>query len=106
MTSKLFSSLLLFSLIGITMWFFGNLYEAIVIGPNMLGEESLQKIHHFQNFFVTTNPIFFYIPLSPLATVALVFIYFKTPKTKIELKRCLKSANIFLTISVALSVYI
>src|SRR4051794_13246582 len=105
MSGKSVCNLLRFALFGIAMWFFGNLYEAVVIGPNMLGADALQKLHNFQKFFITTNPVFFYIPLSPLATAATVFIYFKTPKTKTVLKRHLKMASIFLTISVALSVY-
>ena len=105
MTNKLFSNLLLFSLFGTTMWFFGNLYEGIVIAPNML-ENSIQRMHSWQDFFVVTNPIFYYVPLPPLATVALVVLYFKTPNQKTALKRRLKMASIFQIASIVLSIYI
>ena len=87
------------------MWFFGNLYEAIVITPNIL-ENSIQRLHSFQAFFVVTNPVFFYVPISQLAIIAIVIVYFKTPVRMIELKRKLKRAVIFLLIAFVLSIYI
>jgi hypothetical protein len=105
MTSKSFNNLLLFSLFGIAMWFFGNLYEAIVIGPNML-TDSMVRMGHWQNFFVFTNPAFFYVPVPQLATVILITLFFKTDPQKTELKRLLKLANIFQVTSIMLSVYI
>jgi hypothetical protein len=105
MSGKLYNSLLLFSLFGVAMWFFGNLYEGVVIGPNMLNN-SIRRMHAFQDFFVLTNPIFFYIPIPQLSTITLLVLYFKTPKQKHTLKRQLKLASIFLIISLVLSVYI
>jgi hypothetical protein len=105
MTGKLYRNLLLFSLFGIAMWFFGNLYEGIVIGPNML-ENSVQRLRSWQDFFVTTNPIFFYVPISQLATITLLILFFRTPKQETELNRQLKLASIFLVSSMVLSVYI
>jgi len=104
MGEKLYRNLLLFSLFGMTMWFFGNLYEAIVIAPNMLNN-TIDKMHAWQAFFVVTNPAFFYV-LSPLATIALLIVYTKTSKQKTELKRLLKFASIFQLIAYALSIYI
>lgn len=103
--NKLFSHLLLFSLFGIAMWFFGNLYEAIVIGPNML-ENSGQRLHYWQNFFVVINPVFFYVPIPPLAAVSLIVLFFIVPKEEVKIKKQLKLANIFQITSLALSTYI
>ena len=105
MTNKLFNNLLLFSLFGIAMWFFGNLYEAIVIGPNML-TDTLVRMGHWQNYFVVTNPIYFYVPVTQLATVILIILFFKTDGQKAVLKRLLKLATLFQVVSILLSIYI
>ncbi|RIR19529.1 DUF1772 domain-containing protein, partial [Mycobacteroides abscessus] len=41
--------LMYFTVFGIAMWFFGNLYEAIVIGPNIAGD-SKEQLRAFQQF--------------------------------------------------------
>jgi hypothetical protein len=105
MTKKLFSKVLLFSLFGTAMWFFGNLYEGIVLGPNML-ENSVQRMHAWQNFFVVTNPVFFYVPIPLLATMSLTVLFFVAPKQEIEIKRQLKLATILQVVSLTLSIYI
>lgn len=105
MSGKLYNRLLLFSLLGTAMWFFGNLYEAIVIAPNILQNTTL-KIQYWQNFFTNTNPALYYTPLTTIASLALLLVYFKTPRQNAELKSCLKTAGIFQLVAYALSVYI
>ncbi|MCW3125825.1 MAG: hypothetical protein JWO03_1483 [Bacteroidetes bacterium] len=105
MQIKLFNNMLLFSLFGIAMSFFGNLYEGIVIGPNML-QDSIHRMQYWQKFFVATNPAFFYVPVTQLAAIISVVLYFKTDKQKVALKKKLKLAAIFQIASIALSVYI
>jgi hypothetical protein len=102
---KWYNGILLFTLFGIAMWFFGNLYEAIVIGPNMI-HDSMNRLHAWQQFFVLTNPVFFYVPIPQLATLALLGLFIKAPAGSVELKRLLKIANVFQLSSIALSVYI
>src|SRR4051812_47628719 len=104
MQDKLFNNLLLFSLFGTALWFFGNLYEGIVIAPNLLAN-STQKAYYWQSFIDITNPILFYIPLTPLSSIVLFVLYFKTPKPKTELKRQLKFGLLFQILSYALSIY-
>ncbi len=105
MTSRLFNILLLFALFGIGMWFFGNLYEGIVIAPNMLNDTAT-RMEHWQKFFVVTNPVFFYVPVPQLATVVLLILFFKSDKQKPVLRHYLKLASIFQVASLILSVYI
>lgn len=105
MTAKNFNRILLFSLFGITMWFFGNLYEAIVIVPNML-TNSILKAKLWQDFFETTNPAYFYIPFSPIAVLTTLFLYIKTPKKNTTLKRKLKLSTIFGLIALGLGIVI
>jgi hypothetical protein len=105
MNSRLYNILLLFSLFGIAMWFFGNLYEAVVIGPNMLGNSDV-KMRAFRDFFTSTNPAFFYIPVSQLAVLISIFLYLKTPKDKHILKRTLLRAVIVLVIAMIITIYL
>jgi hypothetical protein len=102
---KSFNNFLLFSLFGAALWFFGNLYEGIVIAPNLL-TDSIQKAHYWQNFIGVTNPILYYIPLVPLSTVTLLVLYFKTSKQKTELKQYLKLSATFQILAYVLSIYI
>ena len=105
MTGKTYKNILLFSLFGLTMWFFGNLYEAIVIAPNMLNQ-SLLKTDLWQKFFTMTNPAFFYIPISPIAILTTILLFFKTPNDKTKQKNHLKRATIFGLCAFILGVYI
>jgi hypothetical protein len=105
MNRKNYSNLLLFSLLGICLWFFGNLYEGIVITPNLL-TDSIKKIYHWQQFFTITNPVFFYIPFVPMAIVTTFFLYFKTTKETPILKRALAYAAIFLALALGLGIFI
>jgi hypothetical protein len=105
MSNRLFNRLLLFSLFGIAMWFFGNLYEAIVIGPNLL-HDSVNRVHAWQQFFMVTNPAWFYVPVPQVATIVLLVLYVKTPGSNVELKRFMRMASIFQLVSILLSVYV
>jgi hypothetical protein len=105
MTNKISNDLLLFALFGISLWFFGNLYEGIVIAPNML-KDSIHKVQDWQNFFVITNPVIFYVPVAPMAIFIIIFLYFRTNGDKTILKRHLKCATISGLLALALGILI
>lgn len=105
MASKAYRNILLFCLFSICMWFFGNLYEAIVLTPNLL-VDSAQKIYSWRALFTVTNPSFFYIPLSPIAVILIIILFFKTDKKEIMLKKHLRYACISLLLATALGIYI
>jgi hypothetical protein len=105
MKANLFKNLLLFSLFGIALGFFGMLYEGVVLGPKML-DSSVERMLFWRDFYSAINPIIFYIPLLPLATISLVILYFMTSKLKPELKKRLGLASIFQIIALALTFYI
>src|ERR1700740_1926998 len=105
MKSKLFNNLLLFSLFGIALGFFGMLYEGVVNVPKML-DGSMARMLFWKNFYAVISPIPYYIPLVPLATITLVVLYFNTPKPKVELKNRVRLAVIFQVVSLALTFYI
>lgn len=105
MKSKLFNNLLLFSLFGIALGFFGILYEGSVYGPKMLGESKVRMLF-WKDFYTVISPLVYYIPLVPLATVILMILYFNTSKENAELKSRLKIAGIFQIGSLILTLYI
>jgi hypothetical protein len=105
MTEKTRARFLLFALSGLALWFFGNLYEGIVIAPNLLAGP-VDKLRHWQTFFTATNPVYFYIPIAPLAALTIFILYFKTAKENIALKRHLGYAALFLIIALGLSIFI
>ena len=105
MKNKLFNNLVLFSLFGIALGFFGILYEGVVYGPKLLNV-SMERMLFWKNFTSVISPIIYYVPLVYLATITLVVSYFKTSKQKAELKKRLKLASIFQIASLALTIYI
>jgi hypothetical protein len=105
MKSKLFNNLLLFSLLGIALGSFGMLYEGVVSIPKML-DTSMARMLFWKGYYAVINPVPYYIPLVPLATIILMVLYFRTPKEKTELKRWLKLAGIFQIASLVLTFYI
>jgi hypothetical protein len=105
MTNKLFNNLLLFSLFGVALGFFGILYEGVVNVPKML-DSSMPRMLFWKNFYEVISPIPYYIPVVPIATITLIVLYFKSPKQKIELKNRLKLAGILQITSLVLTFYI
>ena len=96
--------LMYFTVFGIAMWFFGNLYEAVVIGPNIAGDTK-EQLRAFQQFTVVTNPVYYYIPLTQIAAVTLIVWFVRTPWRAPE-KRSLFIASLAEIAAVALSIYI
>ena len=105
MKTKLFKNLLLFSLFGIALYFFGILYEGVVYGPKLM-DVSMERMLFWKNFTSVISPIIYYVPWVYLATLALIVLYFKTPKEKAELKNKLQWASILQIVSLALTIYI
>ena len=105
MKSKLFNNLVLFSLFGIALGFFGILYEGVVYGPKLL-DVSMERMLFWKKFTSVISPIIYYVPLVYPATITLVVLYFKTSKQKAELKKRLRRASIFQIASLALTIYI
>lgn len=86
MKAKLFRTLLLFSLFGIALYFFGILYEGLVYGPKLL-DTTMERMLFWKNFTSIISPIVYYVPWVYLATIVLMVLYFKTPVERTELKK-------------------
>ena len=53
---------------GLAYWFFGNLYEAVVISPNWVVDSS-QQLRRLNEFFTVTTPTLYFVPVTMVATV-------------------------------------
>lgn len=95
--------LTLAAVLGLAYWFFGNLYEAIVISPNWIVDSSAQ-LTRLNQFFVNTSPTLFFIPLTLLATVLVWVLLVVNQDT--ELKALYRNASLFAVALTALNVLI
>lgn len=63
----------LFSLFSIAYWFFGNLYEAIVFGPNW-NQDNQEILHHLNSVFIKSSPNAYFVPMTLLAVLSVWII--------------------------------
>jgi hypothetical protein len=105
MKGKSFNNLLLFSLFGITLGFFGMLYEGVVTIPKML-DTSMARMIFWKDYYAAINPMVYYIPITPLATVILAVLFFRTGKENAALRNRLGWAVILQIAALAITFYI
>jgi amino acid transporter len=103
MPTKLFDRLLIFSLFFLALWFFGNLYEEILIAPNHI-RNAYEKLQHWHGFFTEINQIYYYVPFTQLAVVIAFILYKKSNDN--EEKFLLKKASIYGFLGIAITAII
>jgi hypothetical protein len=103
MQIKTFNRLLAFSLFFLAQWFFGNLYEEIVLAPNQL-TNSYEALKNWQGYFKITNQIHYYVPFTQIPVFAVCYLYFKATNQKE--KQLLKKASIFGLLSIIVTAFI
>lgn len=93
----------LFAIFGIAYWFYGNLYEAIVFGPNW-ATDNPNLLTHLNAFFVNSSPTLYFIPLTLLSVISILIL---TVKNKVDLvKRDYRIASILALIITGLTSFI
>ncbi|MCF7548559.1 hypothetical protein [Pseudonocardia sp. WMMC193] len=60
------------AVVGLAWWFFGNLYEAVVLSPNW-AIDTADRMQDFYDFTVRTGPTLYFVPITQLA-VALLWV--------------------------------
>jgi hypothetical protein len=103
MTLTFQKNLTLISVIGLLYWFFGNLYEQIVISPNWV-VNSPDQMKRLNEFFIVTSPTLYFVPLTQLATIMVWIVFFtnKFALTKVLYRR----AALFALLATILNVII
>lgn len=76
------------SIFGIAYWLFGNLYEAIVFGPNWIIKNP-EHLKHLNSFFVNSSPTAYFVPMTIIAAISVWVLTFlnKTESVKKEYKK-------------------
>ncbi|HEY5981249.1 MAG TPA: hypothetical protein VIT41_16615 [Microlunatus sp.] len=96
-------SLLLAALIGLAWWFFGNLYEAVVISPNWVIDSPAQ-LTRMHDLFTVTSPTTYFVPAMPMTvTVLWVALYLgrrSLPSTLVRSTVAVSIALVALTIAI------
>ncbi len=93
----------LLALAGLAQWFFGNLYEEVVLAPNGL-VNSYAQLKCWHGYFVVTNPIYYYVPFTQFAVGIVWYLYF-TQKSR-EIKKRLFRASLLGLLALALTAVI
>ncbi|CCH52665.1 hypothetical protein BN8_01680 [Fibrisoma limi BUZ 3] len=94
-----------FTIFGLAHWFFGNLYETVVFTPNTLSDPAT-ALTHWNAFTKVTNPVWYFIPLSPLTFVAAVGAYWISRDHDKSLRNWLLATLLFTLVAVFMTVYI
>ena len=90
----------LFSIFGIAYWFFGNLYEAIVFGPNWSLKDP-NHLKHLNDFFVNSSPTAYFVPMTLITAISVWILLFTN---KIEnVKREYRIASILTLVITAMT---
>jgi hypothetical protein len=91
------------AIIGLAHWFFGNLYEAIVISPNWIVDSPMQ-LQRLNEFFVNTSPTLYFVPITQIATIAVWVLTFLNKENSV--KKDYKMASIVTVLITALNAFI
>lgn len=103
MRHQTFNTLLFLYLFFMAQWFFGNVYEEIVMVPNHL-IDTFNTLTGYVAYFHITNPVFYFVPFTQLAIIIVLILYSKCDE--MNQKRLLKKASIFGIIAILLTVVI
>ncbi|MEJ3749159.1 hypothetical protein WEI85_38590 [Actinomycetes bacterium KLBMP 9797] len=95
--------LTLLAVLGMAYWFFGNLYEAVVYSPNWI-EDSPAQFTRLHEFFGTTSPTLYFVPLTQLATILVWLLGWRNRDD--EVRRDYRRAAIAASLLTALTVSI
>ncbi|MEZ0608681.1 hypothetical protein ACAW74_09205 [Fibrella sp. WM1] len=73
MTNKRTLGWLHFSLFGLLLWFFGNLYEEVILMPNWL-VAPLDVLQAYNRYYSVVIQYHYYVPVTQLAVLALIWL--------------------------------
>lgn len=97
------SRLLCFALFGLALWFFGNLYEEIILMPNWVAA-SLETLRAYNRYFTVVLQYHYYVPVTQLSVVALLVLAYRAEPHLLSLRPALRRAGWWGTAGVALTV--
>ncbi|MBC7923316.1 MAG: hypothetical protein H7Z75_19740 [Ferruginibacter sp.] len=94
-----------FSLFGLTLWFFGNFYEEVILMPNWLAAP-IEVLKSYNRYYSVVIQYHYYVPVTQLAVVTLIVLCFtKNPARQIGLVK-LRRAAVWGTMGLLLTAYV
>lgn len=94
-----------FALFGLALWFFGNLYEEVILMPNWLAAPiDVLRVHSRYNTVVVQYH--YYVPTTQLAVIVLVVLCFTTNPARQLAQPDLRRAAIWGSSGIALTAWI
>lgn len=97
--------LLNFTIFGLAMWFFGNLYEEVILMPNWL-VAPLPVLKTYQQYYSVVIQYHYYVPVTQLAVVALITLYFTDNPARHSSRRQLGRGSLWGLIGITLTAYV
>lgn len=103
---KKLNAFLILAIFGLGLTFFGNLYEYVVFVPNLIGLGGIKGVIAFREFFVFSNPVFYYIPLGVIGFISTFISYARICDRTTNLNKWLKKATVYGVITILITVII
>lgn len=97
--------LLHFALFGLALWFFGNLYEEVILMPNWLAAP-LDVLKANNRYYSVVIQYHYYVPTTQLAVVVLIVLCFTTNPARQLSQPDLRRAAIWGSLGIILTVWI
>ncbi|GAB2568738.1 hypothetical protein [Spirosoma areae] len=105
MQAKLIHRLLNFALFGLSLWFFGNLYEEIILMPNWLAAP-LDVLKAYNRYYSVVIQYHYYVPITQLAVSVLTLLAFRSDPILHVSKPALRRAVVWGWLGIALTAWI
>ncbi|HEY9627234.1 MAG TPA: hypothetical protein V6C84_08025 [Coleofasciculaceae cyanobacterium] len=104
MKNKSTEVVLVLALLFHLQWFFGNLYEEILT-PNSI-VASAEKINAYNSYFVITKPYYYYVPLTQIGFLGVLFLAFFKSGLSSQVSVLLRRAAVLSGMATVLTGYI
>lgn len=104
-TTQLTLRWLHFALFGLALWFFGNLYEEVILMPNWLAApiDVLEAYNHYYSVVIQYH---YYVPITQLGVIILIVLCFTQNPARQLGEGNLRRAAVWGTLAIALTVWI
>ncbi len=105
MKTKTIHRILNFALFGLLLWFFGNLYEEIILMPNWLAAP-IDVLKAYNNYYTVVIQYHYYVPITQLAVVAITVLTFRNDPILCEVRPALRRATVWGWLGIGLTAWI
>lgn len=93
------------AIFGLALWFFGNLYEEIILMPNWLAAP-IDVLRAYNRYYSIVIQYHYYVPLTQLAVVMLATLYFTRNPARQLARPALGRATVWGLLGIALTAYV